>query len=118
MGRRLDRVNVLLRQELSNLLLRELKDPRIADLVTITHVDTSPDLRLAHVYVSVMGSAEEKSATMKALQAGAAYLRRALVTRLTIRRVPALNFRLDESMQEAAHVLDLLQGLGGSDSSP
>ena len=108
MSRRLERLNVLLRRELSDLLLRSLKDPRLAGFVTITRVDTVPDLQYAKVYVSVMGTAEEKRSTVQGLTAAAAYLRHELTDRLTIKRVPSLTFVLDESMEEAAHILEIM----------
>ncbi len=108
MARRLQRLNVLFRQELSDLLLRQIKDPRLAPFVTITRVDISPDLQFAKVYVSVLGSGEEKASTVEGLAAAAAYLRHELARRLTIRRMPSLTFLLDETMEEAAHVLELI----------
>ena len=113
MSRRLQRLNVLLRQELAALLLRQVNDPRLAEFVTITRVDTSADLRVAKVYVSVMASAEEKASTLQGLTAAAAYLRRELTGRLIIRRVPSLTFVLDESMEEAAHILGIMDRLAG-----
>lgn len=108
MSRRLERLNVLLRRELSDLLFRSLKDPRLADFVTITRVETAADLQSAKVYVSVMGTAEEKGATVQGLTAAAAYLRHELTGRLIIKRVPSLTFILDESMEEAAHILEIM----------
>ena len=68
MSRRMGRVNELIREELSVLLLHELKDPRIVAMTTVTHVETSPDLEHARVYVSVMGSDEEQSGVMQGLR--------------------------------------------------
>ncbi len=114
MSRRLQRLNVLLRQEISELIRRELRDPRVAEIVTLTRVSTSPDLTAATVYVSIMGSEDEKSATMNALIRAAPVLRRHLTSRLTIRRTPDIQFALDETMEEAAHVLDLMKHLPGT----
>ena len=111
MSRRLQRLNVLLRKEISELILRELRDPRLARIVTLTRVSTSPDLKAATVYVSVMGETEEKATTMDALNHAAPFIRRHLTSRLTIRRTPDIHFALDESMEEAAHVLDLMKHL-------
>jgi len=108
MSRRLERLNALLRQELSDLLLRSLKDPRLASFVTITRVEAAADLQQAKVYVSVMGTVEEKRSTVEGLTAAAAYLRRELTDRLTIKRVPSLMFFLDETMEEAAHILEIM----------
>lgn len=109
MTRRTDRVNDLLREEISDLLRRELKDPRIGGLVTITEVDVSPDLRRAKVFVSVMGSEEERASTLRALAAAAHFLQRELRRRLTIRRTPELVFLADDSLERGARILGLLQ---------
>ena len=111
MSRRLQRLNVLLREEVSELIQRELRDPRLAEIVTLTRVSTSSDLRTATAYVSVMGDDEEKSGTMLALSHAAPFIRRQLISRLSIRRTPDIEFELDESMEEAAHILDLMKQL-------
>lgn len=115
MSRRLQRLNVLLREEVSELIRRELRDPRLAEFVTLTRVSTSPDLATATVYVSVMGEAEEKANTMRALTRAAPFIRRQLIRRLSIRRTPDIEFTLDESMEEAAHLLDLMKQLPPAD---
>ena len=111
MSRRLQRLNVLIREQVSDLILRELRDPRLAEIVTLTRVSTSPDLATATVYVSVMGDEEEKAGTMRALSHAAPFIRRQLVRRLSIRRTPDIEFTLDESMEKAAHLLDLMKHL-------
>lgn len=109
MSRRLQRVNVLFQHELAELIRSELRDPRLGDIISVTRVEVSPDLENANAYVSVMGDAEAKSSTIRALTAAAPFLRRHLVERIRIRRIPALHFVLDETMEEAAHVLDLMK---------
>jgi ribosome-binding factor A len=111
MSRRLERLNVLLRQEISEIILRELRDPRLAEIVTLTRVRTSPDLTKATVYVSVLGDADAKAATMTALTHAAPFIRRQLTSRLTIRRTPDIHFAPDDTMAEAAHVLNLMKHL-------
>lgn len=108
MSRRMGRVNELLREELSMLLLHELKDPRVAALITVTHVETSPDLEHARVYVSVMGTEEERDGAMKGLKSAEGFLRRSLAGRVKMRRVPALTFALDTSMERGAQMLELI----------
>ena len=108
MSRRTERVNDLLREEISDLLLREMRDPRIGGLVTITEVDVSPDFRHAKVYVSVLGSDEEKTGTFRALDAAAHFLERELRKRLTMRRTPELAFLPDDSIERGARILSLL----------
>jgi len=108
MTRRMARVNGLLRDELGQVILREIRDPRVALLTTITEVTTSPDLQQAQVFVSVMASPEEQRDTLEGLQAAAGFIRRALYGRLKIRRVPDLVFRLDSSLQEGDDMLRLI----------
>ncbi|HZP26787.1 MAG TPA: 30S ribosome-binding factor RbfA [Dehalococcoidia bacterium] len=108
MSRRLERLNTLLREELSELIRRRLKDPRVAEFVSITQVEVSPDLEVARVHVSVMGSQEDKTSTMTALTAASPYLRRELNGRITIRRIPRLQFELDETIEAGARLLDLI----------
>lgn len=111
MGRRIERVNSLLRDEVSQLVHHSLKDPRLASLVSITRVAATSDLALAQVYVSVLGSDEEKEATLRALASAAPYLRRELRARLTIRRLPELSFHLDESIEQSSRLLALMNQL-------
>ena len=108
MSRRMGRVNDLLREELGLLLLHELKDPRVAALTTVTHVDTSPDLEHARVHVSIMGTQDEQDAAMKGLKSAEGFLRRSLAGRVKMRRVPSLTFVLDTSMERGAEMLELI----------
>ncbi len=108
MTRRIERLNELLREEISELLRRGVKDPRIGGLVTITEVDISPDLRNAKVYVSVMGTDEERVSTMLALRSAAHFIQRELRRRLTLRRTPELTFLKDVSLERGAELLALL----------
>ena len=117
MSRRTDRVNELLRKELSWLLANEINDPRLPMVVTITRVEVSVDLRHAAVSVSVMGSNEEKLSAVKLLQAAAGFLHRALKPRLDIRYVPSLSFQLDHSIEEDARMLRIMDDLHPSPGS-
>jgi ribosome-binding factor A len=85
-----------------------MKDPRIG-FASITGVELSHDLRYAKVFVSVMGSPEEQRENMRGLESANGFLRRELAQRLTIRHVPEISFRLDESIARGARVLDLLK---------
>jgi len=109
MSRRMQRLNAQFREELSELILHHLRDPRLHGIVSITRVDVSPDMENADVHTSVLGEAEDKSSTMSALTAAAPFLRRQLLERMHIRRIPALHFRLDESIEEAARILELMR---------
>lgn len=109
MSRRLERVNDLLRQEISDILRRQLKDPRVAGLVSVTEVVTSPDLTSARAYVSVLGEVADKESTLEALRHAAPFVRRILGRRLTIRRIPDVTFILDESIERGAYLSALIR---------
>jgi ribosome-binding factor A len=109
MSRRTERVNELLREELSALLRENLNDPRVAGIVTITRVDVSPDLRRAVAHASVLGTPEERASTMAALDNARPYLRRELSRRLTLRYTPDVVFAADTTMEEAQQITDLMR---------
>ena len=106
--KREDQLSGAIVRELSDLIRTRMKDPRIG-FASITGVELSHDLRYAKVYVSVMGTPEEKSETMRGLGSATGFLRHELARRLTIRHVPEITFRLDESIARGARVLDLLK---------
>jgi ribosome-binding factor A len=110
-GKRLERVNQLIREEISMLLQRELKDPRLG-FVTVTHVETSPDLRTAKVFVSVLGNEAHWTASLTALASARGFVRNWLRQHLDLRQTPELDFRADRSMEHAARIQELLRQLG------
>lgn len=109
-GKRIERVNQLIKEEISGLLQRELKDPRIG-FVTVTEVLVSKDLSQAKVYVSILGSEAEWRATFAALESASGFIRNQLRRRLRLRAIPSLNFRPDRSMAHAARIQGLLAEL-------
>ena len=111
MTRRADRINGLLRQEISLLLSREIKDPRLNGIISITEVQTSSDLRNARVFVSVLGDQDTKDAALDGIQSAASFLRRSLRDRLKLRYVPFLKFALDESIEDADALLRVMDRL-------
>ncbi len=111
MTRRIDRVNELLRSEISHLIARQIKDPRVAGVISITEVIASSDLRSAKVYLSVMGSEDDRQAALEGIRSAASFLRRELRGRVNLRHTPHLTFQLDESIEEGNRVLQLMDGL-------
>lgn len=109
MPRRMERVNELLRQRLSALLQREVKDPRLSGIISVTSVETSPDLRQAKVYISVLGSAPEREAALQGFRAAANFLRRTLAEDISLRRVPELVFLPDASAEQGETMAGLLR---------
>lgn len=107
--RRIARVNELIRDEVTEMLTRHLRDPRLTGLVSITAVETSPDLRHAKVYVSVYGDEDQQKAVMAALRSAAGFIRRELGERLRLRYIPEIQFKLDESIARGARILELLR---------
>jgi ribosome-binding factor A len=97
-------------------MLREVRDPRLGGLISITRVDVTPDLYNARVDVSVMAEPAEQKEALRALNAAAAFFHRELKQRLQIRRVPFLVFRLDTSIEEGAQVLAMLDEVRREDS--
>jgi ribosome-binding factor A len=109
MSRRTDRVNELLRVELSELIHREVKDPRVNQgLVSITEVQVSPDLKHATVYVSHLGDEAAHREVLGGLQHAAPFLHGELMKRLKMRNVPMLHFALDPSIERGAHLTALI----------
>ncbi len=108
--KRAQRVEGLILGEISNILLRNIKDPRIG-FVTITKVIVSDDLRHAKVYVSIMGEEKEKKNSLKGLHSAAGFIRKELGHRVHLRYVPEVVFKLDDSMEKSARILSLLSDL-------
>ncbi len=104
---RMRRVNAILLEAIAD-EVAGLKDPRLG-FVTITGVDTAPDLRNAIVYFSVLGTDEERSATIKALDSAASHVRSALGRRVRLKYLPKLDFRLDASIEHGTYMSNLLR---------
>ena len=111
MPRRIDRVNELLRNEISQLISREIKDPRVSGVISVTEVVASGDLRSARVYVSVMGRSADRQAALEGIRSAASFLRRELRERVNLRHTPHMTFVLDDSIEEADRILRLMDGL-------
>ena len=110
MTQRTDRIDQLLRQEIGEILARDIQDPRIG-FVTVTDVETAPDLSTARVWVSVIGQLEEREQSLKALRRAMPFVRHELGSRVRLRRIPELQLRADETAQKGTRVLQLLAEL-------
>ncbi len=107
-NRRPDRVAEAIREEVATFLATDVKDPRIAGLVTVTGAEVTRDLRHATVFVSVMGTDTERAATFEGLASAAAHLRSRVGRALRLRLAPEISFRPDESVARASRIEDLL----------
>jgi ribosome-binding factor A len=110
MTQRTDRIDQLLRQEIGEILSRDVQDPRIG-FVTVTDVETAPDLSTARVWVSVIGQPDERKETLKALSRALPFVRHELGSRVRLRRIPELHLREDDSALRGTRVLRLLAEL-------
>ena len=117
MSQRTDRLDSQIRQELMDLLQREMKDPRLG-FATITRVETARDLGHARVWVSVLGSDAERERTMSALRVATPWLRRKLGERLSLRHVPELTVREDDSIASGDRVLQIIRELDPAPADP
>ena len=115
MTARTDRIDQLLREEIGAILAKDIQDPRIG-FVTVTDVETAPDLSTARVWVSIIGQPDERRQTLRALEHAMPFVRRELGARIRIRRIPELLVKADDSLQRGTRVLQLLAELesGGS----
>jgi ribosome-binding factor A len=111
-SQRTDRLDSQIRQELMDLLQREMKDPRLG-FATIIRVETARDLGHARVWVSVLGTDAERERTMQALKVATPWLRRKLGERLALRHVPELSMREDDSIASGDRVLQIIAELNG-----
>jgi len=116
MTQRTDRIDQILRQEIGQALEREVGDPRIG-FVTVTDVETAADLSRAKVWVSIIGSAEERKETLSALRKAMPFIRHGLNSKIRLRRIPELEVRMDDSMERGTRVLQILSELEDGRSS-
>ena len=115
MTRRADRVGDVLREELNRLVLREIRDPRVG-MATVSRVEMSADLRHARVYVSTLGSEEERVACVAALAHAGGFLRTRLASSLRLRYTPELLFELDRGAEQSLRIATLLKDIDAEPS--
>ena len=105
---RLRRVNEAVRQVLSDAIAADVKDPRVG-FVTVTAVRTSPDLRHAHVFVSVLGTPDEREATLDGLRSAHGFLQRHVAEELRLKHTPTLEFEYDETVDRGMRISELIE---------
>ena len=115
---RSDRVAEAIREEIAMFLAEGVKDPRVTGLVTVTGVDMTRDLRHAKVFVSVMGTETDRSATLEGLSSDAGFLRSRLARSLSLRVAPEVHFVPDESIARAARIETRLSQIKTTPSAP
>jgi ribosome-binding factor A len=105
---RIERVNNLIRREVSELIQHQAKDPRLDAFVAVTEVITSPDLKYAKVFVSCINGKQEEQKTLGVLNAASGFLRTELAKKLRLRRIPELSFYWDDSIEHGDRILRLI----------
>ena len=115
-SRRTERINVILRRYISEIISRDMKDPRLASLITIINVTVSKDIRHARVFTSVMGDSNESAQTVETLNSASGFIRQNLMPKLRTKNVPHLKFVLDDSIQKGNHLLGKIDTVINEDS--
>jgi ribosome-binding factor A len=105
--KRSERVSELMREEISSILMRELKDPRIG-FITLTRIELSHDLRNAKIFVSIMGGEDEKKNTMKGLESASGFIKWELRKRLRLKIIPEIIFKIDTSIEHSDKISRIL----------
>lgn len=108
---RVEKLQELIKQETSKMLLKEIKDPRIG-FVTVTDVEVTGDLREAKIYVSIMGNDEKVQESLEGLQSALGFVRREIGRRIRLRFTPEISFALDKSLDYGEHIQKLLLKVG------
>ena len=104
---RVEKLQELIKQEMSKMLLREIKDPRIG-FVTVTDVEVTGDLREAKIYVSIMGGEEQIQSSLEGLHSALGFIRREIGRRIRLRFTPEISFALDNSLDYGEHIQKIL----------
>jgi ribosome-binding factor A len=118
MSIRPERVANAMRREIAAILERELRDPGVSGMVSVTDVEVNDDLSTAKVFVSVLGGADEQQRALQALARATPFVRRQLAPRLGLREMPELRFKLDTSIERGARVEELLRKLHDGEPIP
>ncbi len=108
------KVGIAIQKEFSEILQREVKDPRIG-FVTVTRVKVTPDLRIANIYISIYGSAEERERTLQGLESAKGYIRSLFAKRLHIKFIPEIKFFHDKSIEEGIRISEVVSKLKNKD---
>ncbi len=102
------RINGEVRRELSNIILNEVKDPRICPMTSVVEVEVAPDLKTAKAYISVLGDKKAQADTLAGLRSAEGYIRRALAKSINLRNTPEIRFVMDQSIEYGVHMSKLI----------
>ncbi len=111
MTKRNERISMELKREISNILLREIKDPRLTAMPGVIAVKVTEDMSYADVFVSLYGDEKSKAETLKAIESASGFIRRQLSRRLKLRYVPVLRFKCDDFIEQGFRINSILDSL-------
>ncbi len=114
----IDRLREQLQHEIGTVIAREMRDPRIPSIVTVTQIKLAQDTRNATVFVSIFGDEKVKAVALAALNAGAAYIQRLVSAKITVKHFPHLLFKLDNSIEHSQHINELLKKISDDLEQP
>jgi ribosome-binding factor A len=117
MSRRIERINSLLREVISEVIQREVKNPHVSALITITGVETTKDLHHAKVFVSIIGTPDQRKETLEALQSARGFIAVAASKKVVLRYFPEIQFKLDDGAEHQARIEEILAKIRKSDDS-
>lgn len=106
---RVDRLNSLLKEVISEVIKRQVKNPTVSELTTVTRVEITKDLRQAKVFISVIGTSQQKEETLRALVSASGFISVNASKKVVLRFFPTLTFKLDHSVEQQARIQDLLK---------
>ncbi len=110
-----NRINQEVKREISRIIEMELNDPRIKPMTSILSVDVATDLKTAKIYISVLGSEEDKEDTLEGLNSASSYIRSLVAKNVNLRNTPELEFRLDDSIEYAINISKLIDEVNHDD---
>jgi ribosome-binding factor A len=117
MTHRIERVNNLIRREISELIQYELRDPRLESFVSVTEVSTSTDLRHAKIFVSSISGQQDKENILDVLNSASGFLRSELAGKIRLRRMPELSFHWDDSIEHGDKILRIIDNLNKEENT-
>lgn len=116
-NKRINRISEEVKKVVSQLLYNGIKDPRISSMTTVTRVEVTRDLSYANIYISVLGNDDEKHNTVTGLESARGFVRKEIGRTLDLRHVPEPRFHLDESIEQAIHMSELIKKINKDSSN-
>ena len=108
---RIEKVNEEVRKEISDIIRNDIHDPRVNSLVSVIAAEVTPDYKFAKVFISLLGTEEERLEALKGLKSSSGFVRKLLSERMRLRYTPQINFTLDSTIEQGAHIMKILHDI-------